>query len=152
MDYLLERCKENLEMTALMRVNPNTLFNEFERLFECEAPARMRHNLTVALDVSEDEDAYNIIASVPGVSPDDIEITMEDDLLTIEGEIASGVDDENVRYHMRERRYGNFKRSIRFPLTVNADAIEADYNRGLLTLTVPKAEIVKPRRIEVKVS
>ncbi len=139
-------------MTALMRVNPNTLFNEFERLFEREAAQpHMRHNLTIALDVSEDEDAYRIVASVPGISPDDIEITMEDDMLTIEGEVSSGADEENVRYHMRERRYGSFKRSIRFPLTVNADAIEADYDLGLLTLTVPKAEIVKPRRIEVKV-
>ncbi len=124
-------------MTTLMRVNPNTLFNEFERL--------------IALDVSEDEDTYHIVASVPGISPDDIKITMEDDMLTIEGEVPSGADEENMHYHMRERRYGSFKRSVRFPLTVNADAIEADYNIGLLTLTVPKAEIVKPRRIEVKV-
>ena len=138
-------------MTALMRVNPNTLFNEFERLFEREAAQpRVRHNLTIALDVTEDEDVYTVVASVPGINPDDIEITMEDDVLTIEGQIASN-DEEEVKYHLRERRYGSFKRSIRFPLTVNADAIDADYDRGLLTLTVPKAEIVKPRRIEVNV-
>jgi len=137
-------------MTALMRVNPNTLFNEFERMFEREvAQPRVRHNLTIALDVTEDEDVYAVIASVPGINPDDIEITMEDDVLTIEGEITSSDEDDAAKYHMRERRYGSFKRSIRFPLTVNADAIEANYDRGLLTLTVPKAEIVKPRRIEI---
>ena len=139
-------------MTALMRVNPNTLFNEFERLFEREAAQpRVRHNLTIALDVTEDEDVYTVVASVPGINPDDIEITMEDDVLTIEGEIASNDEEDTVKYHLRERRYGSFKRSIRFPLTVDADAIEASYDRGLLTLTVPKAEIVKPRRIEVNV-
>ena len=139
-------------MTALMRVNPNTLFNEFERLFEREAAQpRVRHNLTIALDVTEDEDVYTVVASVPGINPDDIEITMEDDVLTIEGEIASNDEEDTVKYHLRERRYGSFKRSIRFPLTVDADAIDADYDRGLLTLTVPKAEIVKPRRIEVNV-
>lgn len=139
-------------MTALMRVNPNTLFNEFERMFEREvAQPRVRHNLTIALDVTEDEDVYAVIASVPGINPDDIEITMEDDVLTIEGEISSSDEEETAKYHLRERRYGSFKRSIRFPLTVDADAIEANYDRGLLTLTVPKAEIVKPRRIEVNV-
>ena len=139
-------------MTALMRVNPNTLFNEFERMFEREvAQPRVRHNLTIALDVTEDEDVYAVIASVPGINPDEIEITMEDDVLTIEGEITSSDKEETAKYHLRERRYGSFKRSIRFPLTVNADAIEANYDRGLLTLTVPKAEIVKPRRIEISV-
>lgn len=139
-------------MTALMRVNPNTLFNEFERMFERESDQpRVRHNLTIALDVTEDDDVYAVIASVPGINPDDIEITMEDDVLTIEGEISNNDEDVNAKYHLRERRYGSFKRSIRFPLTVNADAIEANYDRGLLTLTVPKAEIVKPRRIEINV-
>lgn len=139
-------------MTALMRVNPNTLFNEFERMFDREvAQPRVRHNLTIALDVTEDEDVYAVIASVPGINPDNIEITMEDDVLTIEGEIVSSDEEETAKYHLRERRYGSFKRSIRFPLTVDADAIEANYDRGLLTLTVPKAEIVKPRRIEVNV-
>jgi HSP20 family protein len=139
-------------MTALMRVTPNTLFNEFERMFDREvAQPRVRHNLTVALDVTEDEDVYAVIASVPGINPDDIEITMEDNVLTIEGEITSNDEEETAKYHLRERRYGSFKRSIRFPLTVDADAIDANYDRGLLTLTVPKAEIVKPRRIEISV-
>ena len=134
-----------------MRVTPNTLFNEFERLFEREAAQPLvRHNLTIALDVTEGEDVYTVVASIPGINPDDVNIVMEDDVLTIEGQIASN-DDEDMKYHLRERRYGSFKRSIRFPLTVDADAITADYDRGLLTLSVPKAEIVKPRRIEINV-
>jgi HSP20 family protein len=81
-----------------------------------------------------------------------MEITLEDDVLTLKGEILRDEEVEDVKYHVRERRYGSFSRSIRFPATVNGDAVEATYNNGILSLNIPKAEAVKPKRITINAS
>ncbi len=101
------------------------------------------------LDVSETEDAYIVKASIPGVNPDDIDITLTDNVLTIKAEIKEEKEVEEAKYHLRERRFGTFSRSITLPTAVDADKVEAVYENGVLTLTIPKAEEVKPRRIEV---
>jgi HSP20 family protein len=108
-------------------------------------------NWGLPLDVSENDDAFIVTASVPGMKPDDMDITISDNVLTIKGEYKADETIEEERYHIRERRYGSFGRSITLPVTVNADEVSANYEDGVLTLTVPKAEEVKPRRIEVKV-
>ena len=136
----------------IVRWNPryyrNSLMNEFDRIFEgttnWEAPA------SLALDVIENDEAYVVEASVPGINPDDVEITLDDDVLTIKGEVKEEKDVEEETYRLRERRYGNYGRSIRFPVAVNADDVEATYENGVLTLNVPKAEAVKPKRIAIK--
>lgn len=107
-------------------------------------------NWSLPLDVVENKDGYLIKASVPGVNPEDINITLEDNILTIRGELKKEEVTENARYHTRERRYGQFVRSVTLPTVVKADAIEADYHNGVLELIVPKAEEVKPRRIAIK--
>ena len=101
------------------------------------------------LDVSENEDAYIVKASIPGVNPDDIDITLVDNVLTIKAEIKEEKDIEEAKYHLRERRFGVFSRSITLPTAVDADKVEAVYEHGVLTLTIPKAEEVKARKIEV---
>ena len=136
-------------MTTFVRWNPNTLFNEFDRMLE-DAPRK--RTLTVALDVAENEDGYAVLATIPGVSADDIEIVLEDDVLTIKGEIPANTVLEEKQYHIRERRFGKFSRSIRFPAGVDADNIEATYENGILMLNVPKVEEVKPRRISVNIN
>jgi HSP20 family protein len=108
------------------------------------------HNWGLELDVTEKNDVYTVKASVPGVNADDVQITLEDNTLTIQGEFKSEDETENERYHLRERHSGSFSRTITFPVLVNADAVEANYEHGVLTLTVPKAEEVKPKRIAVK--
>lgn len=122
------------------------MMNEFDRFFRSDAPT----NVALALDVVENEDAYTVKASLPGVSPDDVEILFEDKVLSIKGEVQAEEEAEGETYHIRERRSGSFSRSLRFPVDVDADAIEATYEHGVLTLSVPKAEAVKPKRIEVK--
>lgn len=104
----------------------------------------------LALDVAESEDEYVVKASLPGINPDDLEITYTDDTLTIKGEIKEEKDIEESRYHLRERRYGRFTRSIRIPSQVISDKIEANYQDGVLKLRLPKSEEVKPKRISVK--
>jgi HSP20 family protein len=105
----------------------------------------------VAVDVLENEDGYTVNASVPGINTDDIEVTLEKNVLTIKGEIEADEEVEKEQYHVRERRFGSFSRNIRFPVDVNVNSIEASYEHGVLTLVVPKADEVKPKRITVKV-
>jgi HSP20 family protein len=104
----------------------------------------------LALDVVENQDAFVIKASIPGINPDDIEITYNNDTLTIKGELKAEDTVEEANYHLRERRYGTFARRLILPCKINADAIDAAYAAGVLTLTLPKAEEVKPKRIAIK--
>ena len=104
----------------------------------------------LALDVFEDKDTYQIKASVPGIKPDELEITYTNDTLTINGETKSEEERENARFHLRERRYGKFARSISLPSQVDADKIEATYDAGVLTLRLPKSEEIKPKRIAIQ--
>ena len=143
----------------IVRWNPRyarrSMVNEFDRFFE-NSPEWPRwettNKLALPLDVIENEDGYTVKASVPGIKAEDVEITFEEDVLTIKGEVANENEEEGENYHIRERRYGSFSRSIRFPVDVNADEVHASYENGVLSLNVPKAEEVKPKRIEVKVS
>jgi HSP20 family protein len=126
------------------------MWNEFDRLFERPTNAsRQSENWGLALDVVETEDNYIVKASVPGINPDDLDITLEDNVLAITGEVKDETDVEQEQYHLRERRYGRFSRSVRFPVMVNGDAVAASYEQGVLTLDVPKAEEVKPKRIAI---
>ena len=142
-------------MTKVVRwtpMNPVSLFNEFDRLFERPSARTTARDWNVALDVAETDDNYLVKATVPGISPDDMEITLEDDVLTLKGETQSDEENEEAKYHVRERRYGSFSRSIRFPVAVNGDDVAATYSNGILSLNIPKAEAVKPKRITINAS
>ena len=104
----------------------------------------------LAMDIYETPDSYEIEAAMPGVKPDDVEITLNNNVLTIRGELRAEEEKEDKNYHLRERRVGAFIRSITLPSSINADAIEAQYDNGVLRLRLPKAEEGKPKRIEVK--
>jgi HSP20 family protein len=105
----------------------------------------------LAVDVVENKDDFIVKASVPGINPDDLDISYVDDTLTIKGEIKSDNEVKENQYHLRERRYGSFTRSISLPTKIKGDAIEASYQNGVITLRLPKAEEVKPKRIAIKV-
>lgn len=102
------------------------------------------------VDVIENNDAYLVKTSLPGVNPDDINITYDNHVLTLSTEIQAEEEKKEERYLLRERRYGSFTRSITLPNQVDATKIEANYNDGILTLTLPKAEELKPRRIQIQ--
>lgn len=101
------------------------------------------------LDVIEDENEYTVKASVAGIKPDDLDITYNKGVLTIRGEIKDDRETNKGQYHLRERRYGTFSRSLALPTSISADSIQASYNDGILTLKLPKAEEVKPKRIAI---
>ncbi len=144
-------------MTTLIRWNPAgefaSLRNAMDRYFDDRfTPYARRPEMrtwSLAVDAVENEDAYIITASVPGVRPDDLEITVEDGVLTIKGETSVDETVKETDYRLRERRFGSFSRSIRFPMDIDADAIEASYEHGVLSLVVPKAAAVKPKKIAV---
>jgi HSP20 family protein len=104
----------------------------------------------LALDVSENDDEFVVKASLPGINPDELEVSFSGRTLTLKGEIKSEEEKEGEHYHLRERRYGSFARSLTLPTPVNADAIEARYEAGVLTLRLPKVEEVKPKRIAIQ--
>jgi len=147
-------------MTKIVRWSPMremmSLRNEFDRLFDTafEMPrwsATRDAAWGLAVDVTEDENEFTVSAAVPGLSPEDLDITVNNNLLTIQGEYTDESEQDGKQYHLRERRYGSFSRSLTLPTTVDAGNIVAAYDKGVLTLHIPKAEVARPRRIEVQV-
>jgi len=104
----------------------------------------------LALDVAETEDEFLVKASLPGINPDDLDVTVIGKTLTIKGEYKAEEEKEDVHYHLRERRYGSFARSLTLPTPIQSDAVEARFEAGVLTLHLPKTEEVKPKRIAVR--
>ncbi len=107
---------------------------------------------SLALDIREQGDDYLITAPVPGVQPDDVEITVLGDTLRIRGERRESREEqrEGNRWLLREQRYGMFERSVRLPSTIRADDAKAEFKDGILTVTLPKSEEAKERRIQVR--
>lgn len=104
----------------------------------------------LAMDIYETPDAYEIEASMPGIKPEDVDLSLNNNVLTIRGETKAEEDKEGRNYHLRERRSGSFIRSITLPSSINEDAIEAHYDNGILKLRLPKAEEARPKHIEIK--
>ena len=103
-----------------------------------------------ALDISERKDAYLVTVELPGVEAEDLDITMEDGLLTIQGERHFAHDSSEQQFHRVERRYGAFRRAITLPAQVQAEQIEASFENGVIQIVVPKMEEAKPKRIQVR--
>ena len=110
-----------------------------------------RGTWTPAVDIFEEPNAIRIMAEVPGVKPEDVKISLENNVLTIHGSKQQVAEERTERVHRYERTYGAFERSFTLPTTVDANAIKASYEHGVLTVTLPKVEKAKPRQIEVQV-
>jgi HSP20 family protein len=104
----------------------------------------------VAVDVIETEDAVVVKSDLPGLKPENVDISVTAGVLTIRGEFESEEEEERENVHIRERRYGAFQRSISLPTQVEAEDAEASFKDGVLKITLPKVEEEKPKRIEVK--
>lgn len=105
---------------------------------------------TPAVDMYQTDDAVVVKASLPGVKPEDIDISITGDTLTIRGESKSQEEVKEENYIRREMRYGSFTRTLPIPVSVQTDKAEAVFENGVLTLTLPKAEEVKPKSIKVQ--
>ena len=104
-----------------------------------------------ATDIAERDDAYIVKVELPGVSKENVSITLESNVLTIRGEKKAEKEVNEKTMKRLERTYGEFQRSFALPAAVKSDTIDAVYNDGVLTITLPKAEASKPKQISVKV-
>jgi|ERR671937_443689 HSP20 family protein len=135
----------------LARMDPfrdlRTVEDEFDRLM---GRALSRDTWMPALDVRESEDRFEVDVDLPGLNPEDVDVTFEDGMLTITGKRQFESEDKGHTWHRVERGFGTFARSIRLPQTADPERIEATFDRGVLTVTVPKTEQARPKTIQVK--
>ena len=105
---------------------------------------------SVALDMMETEDALVVRASLPGVKPEDLDVSVQGNVLTIEGELRGEQEERPGRFHHRERWYGRFSRQMMLPVEVDHNTCEADFEHGVLTIRLPKSQQARPRRIGIQ--
>ena len=103
-----------------------------------------------AMNVLTDRDSAVVTAELPGVNLEDIDISVEEDTLTLSGDRQPDELDEGATYHRQERRYGTFLRTLRLPFRVEAEKVDATFKKGVLSISLPRAEADKPRRIAIK--
>jgi HSP20 family protein len=125
----------------------SNLQDELDHLFE--SPLRA---WAPALDVREDKDNFVIRAELPGLKREEIEVSLQDGALVISGERQAEKVEEGVEVHRQERYYGKFQRALTLPEPVAANKVKADYKDGVLTVTLPKTEEAKPKKIDVSVN
>ena len=137
-------------MSTLYRKDP---FTEIERAFDTlwNRGAASSGN-TLPIDLVEQDDALFVRAGLPGLRPEDVEINLDGNVLTLKGEAKADWQREDAKVYHREHRYGAFTRSLRLPKNLNLDAVEANVEHGAVVVRIPKLEETKPqsRRIEVK--
>jgi len=121
------------------------LRNELDQIFE----GPRQEDLYPALNVWEDEDSYTAEAELPGFRLEDVEVNVRGSELSISGE-RKPEEKEGMTWHRRERGFGKFHRALEFPLPVDAEKVQASLKNGVLTVTLPKAEAAKPRKIQVR--
>jgi HSP20 family protein len=144
-------------MASLVRIDPfrdlTTFHSAMDRLF-AEAfaqPGGAYSGLAgPSLDLYQTAEEVVVKASLPGVDPKEIHISVTGDVLTLRGEVREARDVEGAEYHIKERRFGSFTRSVGLPTAVVADKADAQFEHGVLTLRLPKAEEVKPKTITVR--
>ncbi len=138
---------------ALIKWTPFPLidsFDEMDKFFE-NWPV-VSNSFTPALDVYEEKD--NVVVEVPlaGIDPEKVDVSIENNVLTIKGENEKKSEVEDKNYYRKEVRWGSFYRSVALPTKVNGEGAEANYDQGVLTIRIPKAEEVKPKTIKINTS
>ena len=128
------------------------IFNEPFRTFDWPAPEAATAAWLPLVDIFEEPDAIRLVAELPGVSPSDVKISVEDNLLTIRGTKEQVPQEKAEKVHRYERTYGAFERSFRLSASIDANKIKATCDLGVLTITLPKAETAKPHLITVEVT
>ncbi|MBV9609503.1 MAG: Hsp20/alpha crystallin family protein [Acidobacteria bacterium] len=146
-------------MTLITRWDPfrdfSVLQDRMNRLFQEYTPSGEEQLSTMsfvpAVDVYEDEHHVTLTAELPGVDPKNVDIRIENNVLTVRGERKFEKEEKEENFHRIERRYGNFMRSFTLPNTVNADSVKADYENGLLKIRFEKRAEAKPKQIQVNI-
>jgi len=127
-------------------------FTEPFRAFDWPLPEATTAGWQPVVDIFEEPDAIRLVAEVPGVRPEDVKISVEDNLLTIRGMKEQVAENKAEKVHRYERTYGAFERSFTLAASIDPNKIKATYALGVLTITLPKAETAKPHLIKVEVA
>lgn len=139
--------------THLLRGRMDRLFNEMLRDYwgpETGSEEVSSRVWAPPVDIREGSDALTLTAELPGLTKDDVSITLENNVLTLSGERKFEKETQGEAYHRIERSYGSFSRSFTLPSTVRTDTVEARFEHGVLTVSLPKQEESKPRKITIK--
>jgi HSP20 family protein len=127
------------------------LQRDMNRLFNQYSPTRLRTAPSYpAINIWTNEDGQFVSAEMPGLHVDDIDINVNDNVLTISGQRSLDEVPENAHFHRRERSSGEFSRNIQLPYAVELDKVEASFKDGILNIMLPKAEAEKPKQIAIK--
>jgi HSP20 family protein len=130
-----------------------TLREAMDRLFDdaFTRPFSLRDGWTVpAIDMYQTDDEIVVQAALPGIKADEVQINITGEVLTLKGEMKHDEDKKEKAWHIHEQRWGSFERSVALPTDVVADKAKAEFENGILTITLPKAEEVKPKVINIK--
>ena len=144
-------------MNNVTRWNPATaylttrepLYRLFDSFFNSDVQGEETRAWVPPVDIQETADAFLFHAELPGMTKEDIRITLENSVLRLSGERKFEKDAKKENYHRVERTYGTFTRTFTLPTQVDPDKVQATFENGILTIAVPKAEQAKPRRIEI---
>jgi len=135
---------------AVAYLNREPLARMFESFFnDAQGEEVSNRNWVPPVDIQETEEGYRLQAELPGLTKEDIDITLENNVLRLSGERKFERDDKKESFHRVERTYGTFSRAFALPQQVNSEGVQASFENGVLTLLVPKAEQAKPRKISI---
>ena len=145
----------NTILTRRSRTDLPTVFDMFDRLFDSAWPVTTAtsDHVSMPMDIFENDNKVSFRAALPGVKPEEIEVSVDDNVLTIRGELKhEWAGDDSTKVYRREVRHGLFTRSIRLPEGLDLENIDAEFENGLVTVSIPKVEPLKtePRRIPVR--
>jgi HSP20 family protein len=142
-------------MTKIVAIDPIQELNRFSRLLDRFAENSENRwtapSHSLPLDVYEQDNQIVVRASVPGVKPEDIDVSLEESVLTIKGEFKNEMIQNDAKVYRKEISYGNFVRSIRLPDNVNNEAVVADFRDGILEIRIPRAEPLPVKSVKVPV-
>jgi HSP20 family protein len=155
--------KEDKSMANLTRWNPRNeleisdpfrplerMMDELWRTWTGPQTDSGRSLLRPAMDVSETDHHINVRLDLPGMKPEDVRVEVENQTLTISGQTSDSVEKDGERYHYRERTYGSFQRSVRLPNTIDVEHIDANFENGVLSISLPKLPQAQPKQISIK--
>jgi len=137
---------------------PASIFNDMDKMInnvfenDWNFSVRSKTNWSPAVDVKESDNSFTLTADIPGLTKKEVKVNITDGILSISGERKFEDEKESGNYHYRERRYGSFSRTFNLPETVNDEDISASFKNGILSIELPKHEVVLPKEREIKIS
>lgn len=140
-----------LQDVAVLQNRLNSIFSDFTRPATGESESLNSGSFVPPVDIYEDAQKLTLRLEVPGIKPDDVDIRVENNTLSVKGERKFSSEEKEENFHRIERRFGSFVRSFTLPQTVNTEAVTANYEHGVLSIELPKKPEAKPKQIKVAI-